>query len=1024
MSGRARFCRGGAVAVLLMGLVVLSPPTSVASASPTCNASSPNGGAYTVTLCLDAPSSGATLSGDGPVSASVTVTGTSPGVRRAIFYVGGSYVLTDFSSPYTFSLRTNDWVDGPYTLAVEALMQDGFLTARTSITVNFQNGVLAPPVNTNTFTPKTGTSPAPGTKFRVAAVGDGPDGNVNATNVANRIAASNPNLFLYLGDVYEKGTKTEFLNWYGTQGSLFDSFRSITNPTVGNHEYEGTTAPGYFDYWDNVPDYYSYNAGGWHFVSINSTSQFNQTAPGSAQYQWLAADLAANTSVCTAVYFHHPVLSVGPQGSSSKLPNMWKLMADWGVDVALTGHEHSYQRWVPLDRNLNPDPAGMTQFVVGGGGHGIQSFVSTDSRLALGLDSTTTAYGALLLDLSPASATYRFEHTSGAVYDSGTIQCSGATPDTSPPTPPSPMSATALSANRVDLTWGQSNDDQGVTGYTIYRDGAVLTTTNGATNAWSDTTVNPSTTYTYWAEAFDAAGNRSGTSNSSNATTPGAPTQIVLNPAIDSYVDAASPNNNYGTSALLRADASPDLRTYLRFTVSGVAGTVTSAKLRLSPNANHSVGFRVHNVADNSWTETGIKYANAPPFDPAVVGSSGALTAAAWTNVDVTSLVTGNGTYNLALTTTSSTLLSLASRQSANPPQLVIDISPGTNAPPTAGAVSVVTVEDQATAWTPVVSDPDGDPLTCTIVAQPPRGTATVAPNCSSGTFTPAPNDTGAVGFTYRASDGIHTATASVDVTINPVNDAPVADPQNLVVTAGVAWPLLLTGGDIDGDCPLSFAIVTAPTQGALGLIDPPSCSAGTASAAVTYTPNTGYSGPDSLRFLVTDPTGASSEAVVAFTVNAPPAEVIVNPVADSYVDGSKPTTNYGTNATLRADASPDVRSYLMFNVTGGAGTVTRATLRLYANSKHSTGYRIHSVVDTTWTEAGLTYNNAPAFNPAITATSGALVAGTWKDIDITPLISGSGTYTIALTTTSTSSLSLGSRQSATPPQLTVRFGS
>jgi hypothetical protein len=62
------------------------------------------------------------------------------------------------------------------------------------------------------------------------------------------IAAINPNLFLYLGDIFEDGTIAEFYNWYGTGNYSYSQFRSITDPTVGNHEYTGNSAADYFDY--------------------------------------------------------------------------------------------------------------------------------------------------------------------------------------------------------------------------------------------------------------------------------------------------------------------------------------------------------------------------------------------------------------------------------------------------------------------------------------------------------------------------------------------------------------------------------------------------------------------------------------------------------------------------------------------------------------------------------------------------------------------------------------------------------
>jgi len=81
-------------------------------------------------------------------------------------------------------------------------------------------------------------------------------------------------------------------------------------------------------------------------------------------------------------------------------------------------------------------------------------------------------------------------------------------------------------------------------------------------------------------------------------------------------------------------------------------------------------------VADNSWGELTINYANAPATD-GVTATSGSFGTGAWTTVDITPLVAGNGTFNLALTTTNNTAFSLASRESgANAPQLIIETSP------------------------------------------------------------------------------------------------------------------------------------------------------------------------------------------------------------------------------------------------------------------------------------------------------------------------------------------------------------
>ena len=436
--------------VVLVSLVMLCLPVSTLAAGNNCNTSGPASSAYTVTVCITTPSDGASVSGLQTISTTVTTSGTTPGVAKLIFYLNGEYLLTDFQAPYTFVLPTDKRVDASYTLEVETLMKDGFTSQRASIALTFNNGIIQPPVNNNTFTPSNGTTPPSGQSFILAAAGDGAGGETNAGDVTDLIASWNPNLFLYLGDVYEDGTSTEFYNWYGTASTFYGRFHSITNPVIGNHEYQsGGIAPGYFDYWDNIPRYYSYDAAGWHFVALDSNCGLVPScAVGQAQYQWLLNDLNTHSNICTIAYFHHPIYNVGPEGYTTTMNAIWALMAQHGVDIVLTGHDHDYQRWVPLDGNGNLSSTGITEFVAGGGGHGIQHFITTDSRLAVGYDDTSpNSFGALRLQLNQQGAGYQYINTSGAVLDSGSVKCSGAPPDTTSPSKPTNLLATSNSSN-------------------------------------------------------------------------------------------------------------------------------------------------------------------------------------------------------------------------------------------------------------------------------------------------------------------------------------------------------------------------------------------------------------------------------------------------------------------------------------------------------------------------------------------------------------------------------------------------
>jgi hypothetical protein len=143
---------------------------------------------------------------------------------------------------------------------------------------------------------------------------------------------------------------------------------------------------------------------------------------------------------------------------------------------------------------------------------------------------------------------------------------------------------------------------------------------------------------------------------------------------------------------------------------------------------------------------------------------------------------------------------------------------------------------------------------------------------------------------------------------------------------------------------------------------------------------------------------------------------------ADAFVTQSHPDTNYGARTQLKADGSPTQQSYLRFDIQGLSGTVTRAVLRLTAESSSATGYSVRSVASNSWGEKTITFANAPPVSSTVTASSGSFSAGQAVAVDITPLVAGNGSVSIALTTTSTSGITLDSREAGASlgPQLSV----
>ena len=182
---------------------------------------------------------------------------------------------------------------------------------------------------------------------------------------------------------------------------------------------------------------------------------------------------------------------------------------------------------------------------------------------------------------------------------------------------------------------------------------------------------------------------------------------------------------------------------------------------------------------------------------------------------------------------------------------------PPANQAPSATAQAVATDEDTDIAITLTGSDPEGSALTFTIGTAPANGTLSgTAPDV---TYTPNADFNGADSFTFTVNDGSLTSpAATVDVTVNAINDAPVADDQAVATGANIPLDVTLTGSDVESD-PLTFAIMAMPTNGTLS---------GTA-PDVTYTPDLNFDGADSFTYVANDGTVDSAEATVTITVNA-----------------------------------------------------------------------------------------------------------------------------------------------------------
>ena len=156
-------------------------------------------------------------------------------------------------------------------------------------------------------------------------------------------------------------------------------------------------------------------------------------------------------------------------------------------------------------------------------------------------------------------------------------------------------------------------------------------------------------------------------------------------------------------------------------------------------------------------------------------------------------------------------------------------------------------------------------------------------------------------------------------------------------------------------------------------------------------------------------------------------AVVSFPPEADAWIEEVNPTRNEGASPMLRVDAGTPTQvnhlvSYLRFKVTGVPGTITRARLRLYAQTGTVSGPMV-SATGNAWSENEITWNNQPpSSGNTLIGSLGVITAATWIEFDVTPVVVGNGAYSFVLVTGSTDGVTFSSREGLFPPALVVTF--
>ena len=425
-SSSKRVLRWSLVLIPLTAALVAPVPAESAVIS-NCGSS----GSHTV--CVTVP--------DGPLTGEAGITITNSPNKGTVFSTwipsgAAAKTLIEAFGPYpstnnySFVWPTQKYLDATGVLRV----QYGSTSATpVDVSVTLGNG------NTSDFqhSPNDWASylPGPYTSAHdpiVLAVGDGPANEPTSNAVAARLAAIDPSLFLFLGDVYETGTFAENLNHYGRSaldvpggGTLWGRIADVTQPTVGNHE--GPDPTSWIDYWHGRPLFTSFTFGGVLFLDLNSEASMSAS---SQQYQLVRTAVTDPAApACIVSYWHVPAINGGSIKSSQRA--MWNLLAKNGGDLLLTGHVHSMAEYKPLDAafNAGTPEAHMVELIAGSGGHSLSSAVTDSSGQRVAWSKGKTA-GLVAMTLngaagggSASSIDWSFQDVNGVGLRSGSVDC-------------------------------------------------------------------------------------------------------------------------------------------------------------------------------------------------------------------------------------------------------------------------------------------------------------------------------------------------------------------------------------------------------------------------------------------------------------------------------------------------------------------------------------------------------------------------------------------------------------------------
>jgi len=573
------------------------------------------------------------------------------------------------------------------------------------------------------------------------------------------------------------------------------------------------------------------------------------------------------------------------------------------------------------------------------------------------------------------------------------------------------------------------------------------------------------------------------TTPTATATTTGTPGPVMtFSPTDDSWVRSTSPSSNYGSqdTVRVRLTASETINTYLKFNLSGITGPVQGAKLRLFVADDSPSGGSIYLVSNNlagsstPWTESTIRWNNAPPVSGTPLDTAGTATTGTWVEFDVSAAITGNGIYSFAIANGSTNSVLYNSKEAAsNRPELVIQVGGG-GSTPTATTTATATATQTPTATTTATgtpSDPGGG-TQLTFGATDDTQVKSSKPTSNYGSLTSlrvrftsseiinsylkfnvtgtggsvssailrlyVTDDSPDGGSIYLVSNNLAGSTTPWTESNINWNNAPPFSGSPLdsagPVAAGV-WVEFDVTAAITGDGVYSFALTSNSSNSALFEASEAASNQPQLVVTIGNGPSSGAAAQSAINTATPTDTDTPTATITPEPPPASPtssAQIAFSPSDDAQVKSDSPDRNYGSLPSLRArTASSDIiGSYLKFNITGLTGAPSQAILRLYVADASPDSGSIYLVSNdlrdgsAPWTEGTITWNNAPAYGGTPVASSVEAIEGSWVYFDVTEAITGNGIYSFALFSNHSNSVLYNSKEAGeNGPLLIIETG-